>query len=123
MGAHLCQVILHDIPDDAKLIKVPSAALCSKGLLEADLHIGDEIPVPCGRQELVGKSACSTHVLTYRCSLDSMLHLNRPGQTSSPQMSMSAELVPSLMHRHYRSYNASHDAGLGLQNFCTGLLT
>ena len=65
MGAHLCQVILHDIPDDAKLIKVPSAALCAKGLLEANLHIGDEVSVPCGRQELVGKSACSTHALTY----------------------------------------------------------
>lgn len=58
-GAHLCQVILHDITDDAKLIKVPSAALCAKGLLEADLHVGDEVSVPRGRQELIGKSACS----------------------------------------------------------------
>ena len=63
IGAHLCQVILHDISDDAKLIKVSPAALCAKGFLEADLHIGDEVPVPRWGQELVGKSACSMHAI------------------------------------------------------------
>ncbi len=55
--AHLDQVVLHDIADNAKLVKVTAAAVGAEGLLEADLHVGNEVAVPRGRQELVRKSA------------------------------------------------------------------
>lgn len=54
---HLEQVVLHDIADDAKFVKVAAAAVGAKGLLEADLHVGDEVAVPRRRQELVCESA------------------------------------------------------------------
>jgi hypothetical protein len=50
-------VVLHDIADDPKLVKVSAPALRPKGLLEANLNIGDEVAVPCGVQKLVGKPA------------------------------------------------------------------
>lgn len=54
-SAYLAKVILHDISDDPKLVKVAASAVGAERLLEADLHIGDEVAVPCGRQKLVGK--------------------------------------------------------------------
>ena len=39
--AHLHEVVLHDITDDAKLVKVAPAPLRANVLLEADLDIGD----------------------------------------------------------------------------------
>lgn len=53
--AHLHEVVLHDVPDDAELVKVAPAALRAEGLLEADLDVGDRVAAPGGRQELVGK--------------------------------------------------------------------
>ena len=56
-GADLCEVILHYIPDDAKLIKVAPPPFCTKRLLEAYLYIGDEVSMPRWGQELVCKPA------------------------------------------------------------------
>ena len=55
--ANLQKVVLHDIPDDAKLVKVAAAPLRAEGLLEADLDVADVIPVPCWLDEVVGKPA------------------------------------------------------------------
>ncbi len=74
-GPHLCEVILHDVPDNAKLIKVASPPLSAKGLLEAYLHIGDEVSVPRWRQELIGKSA--KYKLRVSCFLE------QPGNVTS----------------------------------------
>lgn len=55
-------MVLHDIPDDAELIKVAAAALSAEGLLEDNLDIGYVLVVPTGGDEAVGK-AHDQHVL------------------------------------------------------------
>ena len=57
-NTHLQQVVLHDVPDDAKFIKVTTSALSSKGLLEADDHRRDVVSIPSGSKEHVGKPEC-----------------------------------------------------------------
>lgn len=42
----LKQVILHDVPDDAELVKVSASALCAEGFLERYLYRGDIFAVP-----------------------------------------------------------------------------
>lgn len=49
-------MVLHDIADDAKLVKVPAAALGAEGLLERNLHVVDVMPVPRSPEERVAKS-------------------------------------------------------------------
>jgi hypothetical protein len=46
-------MVLHNVTDDAKLIKVPSSSLGTEGLLECDLNIVDVVSVPGGAQERV----------------------------------------------------------------------
>jgi hypothetical protein len=46
-------MVLHNVTDDAKLIKVPSSTLGTEGLLECDLNIVDVVSVPGGAQERV----------------------------------------------------------------------
>ena len=45
---HLQQVVLHDVADDAVLVKVAAAPLAAKVLLEDHLHRLDRLPVPDG---------------------------------------------------------------------------
>ena len=59
---HLYEVVLHDVADDAELVKVAAAALRAERLLEADLHVADVVPVPGRSEEGVGK-AHHQHVL------------------------------------------------------------
>ena len=54
---HLTEVVLHDVADDAELVEVAAAPVRAKGLLEADLHVADEVAVPRGAQELVREPA------------------------------------------------------------------
>lgn len=37
--------VLHDITDDAKFVKVATAALCAERFLESDLDVGDRVLV------------------------------------------------------------------------------
>ena len=52
-GEYLQQMILHDVPDDAELVKVAATALRAEGLLERDLHHGDVLAVPRGTEDPV----------------------------------------------------------------------
>lgn len=54
--SHLYEVILHDIPDDAELIKVSSASFGPKGFLEGNLNIADVLVIPYGPQKSICKS-------------------------------------------------------------------
>ena len=53
---HLYKVVLHDIPDNSKLIEVSATALCAERLFECDLHVADVLVVPNRTQEGIGKS-------------------------------------------------------------------
>ena len=48
--------ILHDIPDDSKLVEITSTTFGAEGLLEGDLDVGDEILVEGGVEHDVGES-------------------------------------------------------------------
>ena len=48
-------MILHDITNDAKLVKVAPAAFSAKVLLHGDLHVADVVAIPKWIQEGVGK--------------------------------------------------------------------
>eukprot|EP00166_Cyanidium_caldarium_P003890 ctg_381.g135 len=52
---HLQQVILHDVADDTKVVKVAGAPLDAKVLLESDLDGGNVLIVPQRLQEVIGK--------------------------------------------------------------------
>jgi hypothetical protein len=49
-------MVLHDVADDAKLVKVAAPTLGTKWLLECDLHIIDVMAVPGGAKEGVSKT-------------------------------------------------------------------
>lgn len=49
-------MVLHDISDNAKLVKVASTALGAKRLLEGDLHIVDVVSVPGSTKEGVAEA-------------------------------------------------------------------
>jgi hypothetical protein len=49
------EMVLHDISNDAKLVKVPTTSLGSKRFLEGDLDVVDVISVPGGPKELITK--------------------------------------------------------------------
>src|SRR5690606_24291928 len=49
------QVVLHDVADDAELVKVAAAALGAEGLLEDDLDVVDVVAVPGGAEEGVSE--------------------------------------------------------------------
>lgn len=55
-GQDLQKMVLHDITDDAELVKVPTSAFGTKRLLEGDLDVVDVIAVPGCSQELVTES-------------------------------------------------------------------
>ena len=44
-----------DLPDDAKLVKVPSSSLSPKRLLEGNDNIGNVVPVPEGAEHHVAE--------------------------------------------------------------------
>ena len=54
-GEDLQQVVLHDVADDAELVKVAAAALGAEGLLEDDLDVVDVVAVPGGAEERVAE--------------------------------------------------------------------
>ena len=60
--ARLHEVVLHDVANDAKLIKVAAAALSAKRLLEGDLNVGDVVQVPGRPQECICKSQHLCHI-------------------------------------------------------------
>jgi hypothetical protein len=49
-------MVLHDIANDAKLVKISATPLGTERLLERDLHVVDVVPVPGGTQERVAES-------------------------------------------------------------------
>jgi hypothetical protein len=49
-------MVLHDISNNSKLIKIPAAAFGTERLFERDLHIVYVVPVPRCAKELVTKS-------------------------------------------------------------------
>ncbi len=53
---HLEQVVLHDVADDAELVKVPATPLGAERLLERDLDVIDVVAVPGRAQERVAES-------------------------------------------------------------------
>ena len=59
---HLDEMVLHDIPDNAKLVKVTAPSFGAKRLLERDLDVADVLIIPNGAQEGVCK-AQHQHVL------------------------------------------------------------
>ena len=50
-------MVLHDVSDDAKLIKVPATALRAERLLEDNLHVCNVLVVPAGGDEAI----CEAH--------------------------------------------------------------
>jgi hypothetical protein len=48
-------MVLHNISDDTKLVKVTTTALGTERLLEGDLDVVDVVSVPGGAKELVTK--------------------------------------------------------------------
>ena len=48
-------MVLHHVPDDPELVKVPAPALSPEGLLEADGDAGNVVPVPGGAKDHVAK--------------------------------------------------------------------
>jgi len=48
--------ILHNITNDAKLVKVAASSFGSEWLLERDLNVVDVIPVPSRTEKLVAES-------------------------------------------------------------------
>ena len=55
-ASRLQQVVLHDVTYHAVLVKVASAPLDAKVLLEDDLHALDVLPVPDGLEADVGEA-------------------------------------------------------------------
>jgi len=49
-------MILHDIANDADIVKVPSSSLCTERFLESDLDVGDVLTIPSGAEEGVCKT-------------------------------------------------------------------
>jgi hypothetical protein len=49
-------MVLHDVADNAELVKVAASALGAKWLLECDLHIVNVMAVPGGAKEGVSKT-------------------------------------------------------------------
>ena len=49
-------MVLHDVPNDSELIKVPAASLGAEGLLKADHDGRDVIAVPSWPEDHVGKT-------------------------------------------------------------------
>jgi len=49
-------MVLHDIADDAKLIKVATTTLGTEGFFEGNLDVVNVISIPSGSEELVTKS-------------------------------------------------------------------
>lgn len=47
---------MHDISNDAELVKVSTSTFGAKGFLEGNLNIVDVVSVPCGSEERVSKS-------------------------------------------------------------------
>lgn len=47
--------ILHDITDDAKLVKVATATLCAEWLFESNLDVINVMSVPGSPKEFVAK--------------------------------------------------------------------
>lgn len=58
------RTILHDIPDDAKFVKVATSTFCAKRFLESDLHVRDEVLVERGIDDGITKSQ-DQHVLDH----------------------------------------------------------
>ena len=52
-GKYLKKVVLHDVSDDSKLVKVSSSPLGPKGLLEGDGDTCNGISVPCRTEDHV----------------------------------------------------------------------
>ena len=52
----LQQVVLDDVTNDAVLIKVTPATVCTKVLTENDLHIADEVTAPQRLKDQIGKA-------------------------------------------------------------------
>jgi hypothetical protein len=55
-GSGYALTVLHNIPNDAKFIKVTTAPLCTEGLLERNLDVGDAILIPNSTHRHVGKA-------------------------------------------------------------------
>jgi hypothetical protein len=51
----LQQVVLHNVANDTKFVKVATSSFRSNLLFERDLHVVDIIAVPKGREEYVGE--------------------------------------------------------------------
>jgi hypothetical protein len=49
-------MILHDIANDAKFVKVAPTAFRAEGLFEGNLYAVDVVAVPCGTKEFVAES-------------------------------------------------------------------
>ena len=52
-GKYLKKVVLHDVSDDSKLVKVSSSSLGSKGFLEGDGDACNGVTVPRGTEDHV----------------------------------------------------------------------
>ena len=55
-GKYLKKVVLHDVPDDPKLVEVSTSSLRPKRLLERDRDAGNGVPVPRGAEDHVGEA-------------------------------------------------------------------
>ena len=49
-------MVLHDVPNDAELVKILGPSIRTKALLECNLYIADVTPIPQGHDKGVGKS-------------------------------------------------------------------
>ena len=49
--SNLQKMVLHDVSDDAKLVKVSTPAHSAKGLFEGDDDGGNVVPVPSGAEQ------------------------------------------------------------------------
>ena len=48
-------MILHNVSDDAKLIKVPTSPLGPEGLFKGDYNRGDIVSIPCWAEQQISE--------------------------------------------------------------------
>lgn len=52
---YLEQMVLHDVSNNTKIIKISTAAFSTKWFFECDLHLGNIVPVPSGIQNSIAE--------------------------------------------------------------------
>lgn len=57
-------MVLHDIANNTKVVKVAAAALSPKGLLESEDHTGHTVPVPDRSKDTISKPVNESFILT-----------------------------------------------------------